>query len=374
MQQPGIESIAAAFAIPGRFVSAAPLGSGHIHATHLVVHEDAGRRRRTVLQRLNRAVFPEPAKLMENVARVTGHQQALLARENVPDAARRALRLVPPRAGGLAHVDASGETWRAFVFVEGAHSHDVVRGAADARAAAQAFGRFQTQLVDLPEPPLHEVLPRFHDARWRLEQLLEAARADACGRLRDVRAEMDFVLAREGVVDRLPALRSAGRLPERIAHNDTKINNVLFDDASGEAICVIDLDTVMPGLAVHDFGDLVRTAASPTAEDERDLTKVGLREDLFAALVEGYLRGARAFLTEVERAELGFASRLLTLTVGMRFLADHLAGDRYFRVHRPGQNLDRARTQLRLVASIEEHSGRMEEIVAEAAERLRSER
>ena len=373
MPDPALESIAAAFEIPGHFVSAAPLGSGHIHATYLVSHQHAGRSLGTVLQRLNRSVFPEPARVMENVARVTAHQHAALAREGAPDAERRALRLVPPRAGGLAHVDASGETWRAFVFVEGAHSHDVVRGPVDARAAAEAFGRFQAQLVDLPAPPLHEVLPRFHDARWRLEQLLEAARADACGRLHEVRGELDFVLRREGVVDRLAALRAAGRLPGRIAHNDTKINNVLFDDASGEAICVIDLDTVMPGLGVHDFGDLVRTAASPTAEDERDLSKVGLREDLFAALAEGYLRGTRAFLTEAERAELGFASRLLTLMVGMRFLADHLSGDRYFRIHRPGQNLDRARTQLRLVASMEERAGRMEEIVGKAAERLRRE-
>ncbi len=370
MQQRALESIASAFEIPGRFVSAAPLGSGHIHATYLVVHQEAGRRLRTVLQCLNRTVFPELERVMENVARVTAHQHAVLTRKGVPDAERRALRLLPPRAGGLAHVDAAGETWRAFVFVEGAHSRDVVRGPDDARAAAEAFGRFQAQLVDLPGPPLHEVIPRFHDARWRLEQLREAARHDACGRLRGARPELDFFLAHEAMVDRLPALRAAGRLPERIAHNDTKINNVLFDDASGEAICVIDLDTVMPGLAVHDFGDLVRTAATPTAEDERDLSKVGLREDLFAALAEGYLSGTRAFLTDAERAELAFASRLLTLMVGMRFLADHLAGDRYFRVHRPNQNLDRARTQLRLVASMEERAGRMEEVLGEAAERL----
>jgi len=358
-----LREAAAAFEIPGRWLSSARFGSGHINDTFLAVFEDAGRRARWLQQRINRAVFADPAALMENVLRVTEHQRRALLREGVRDPERRALRLAAARAGGFVFTDRDGELWRTFHFIEGASSRDVVRAPSDARLAAEAFGRFQGQLADLPPPRLHETIPRFHDARARFEALVDAARADVRGRLHDCRAELDFVCAREGAVDRLGSLCETGALPERITHNDTKVNNVLFDDATGEALCVIDLDTVMPGLALYDFGDLVRTATSPSAEDERDLSKVGLDAAMFAALVDGYLAGA-SFLTSAERAELAFSGLLMTLVVGIRFLTDHLRGDVYFRIHRPDHNLDRCRTQLRLVASIERQRERMEEIVA----------
>lgn len=360
-----LRDAAAAFEIPGRWVSSTRFGSGHIHDTFVAVFDDGGRPARWVQQRINRGVFTDPTALLENVVRVTEHQRRVLRREGVRDAARRALELVPAHGGGFGFVDADGEHWRTWRFVEGTSSRDVIRTRADARQAAAAFGRFQRQLADLPPPRLHETIPRFHDARSRFDALLEAARADACGRLRDCRAELDFLHAREAAVDRLRSLHEQGVLPERITHNDTKVNNVLFDEVTGEALCVIDLDTVMPGLALYDFGDLVRTAVSPTAEDERNLSNVDADPEIFAALAEGYLTGA-SFLAPAERAELAFSGLLMALVVGIRFLTDHLRGDTYFRIHRPGHNLDRCRTQLRLVESIERQRERLEEIVAAA--------
>jgi hypothetical protein len=364
-----LRDVAHAFEIPGRWRASERFGSGHINDTYVAIFEDAGTTTRYVQQRINQHVFREPTKLMENVARVTKHQRTVLQREGAPDLERRALCLVPARDGGFAFVDAEDEHWRTYRFIEGASSQDVIRSPADARVVARAFGRFQGQLAELPGPRLHETIPRFHDARARFEALLSAARADPSGRLADSRPELDFLLAREVVVDRPRELQAKGVLPERITHNDTKLNNVLLDERSGEALCVIDLDTVMPGLVLYDFGDLVRTATSPTAEDERDLSRVEMRPEMFEALVEGYLAGAGGFLTGAERAELAFSGLYITLILGMRFLADHLAGDTYFRIHRPGQNLDRCRTQLRLVESIERQRDRMEAIVEQAASR-----
>ena len=365
-----VRHVAAAFAVRGRWVSSTPWGSGHINQTLLVVFEQDGRMERYIQQRINPLVFPDPMKVMENLARVTAHQRTVLMGEGAIDLERRALTLVPTWSGALSFVDAEGSHWRTYRFVEGASSHDVVRTPRDAAVAAEAFGRFQAQLTSLPGARLHETIPRFHDGCARMEALLAAARTDRCGRLSGCRTEFDFVLAREAMADRLPSLHARGVIPERITHNDTKLNNVLLDDRSGEAVCVIDLDTVMPGLVHYDFGDLARTATCAAAEDERDLSRVGAEPLLFAALCEGYLRGAAAFLTPAECAELAFSARLLTLVIGLRFLTDHLAGDRYFKVHRENHNLDRCRTQLRLVASMEEQRGRMEEIVARAAERF----
>jgi len=366
-----LRAVAEAFAIAGRWASSAPYGNGHINETRVVVFEDGGRATRYIQQRINRHVFPEPEKLMDNIARVTAHQHARLVREGRPDAERRALALVPTRAGAAFHVDPDGELWRTYRFIEGARSHEVVGSASEALAVAEAFGRFQAQLADLPGPRLHETIPRFHHARGRFEALLAVARDDPERRLAGCRAELDAIAAREELLDRLPDAQARGAIPERIAHNDTKLNNVLLDDRTGEPVCIIDLDTVMPGLVLHDFGDLVRTASSPAPEDERDLAQVRMQPALFAALVEGYLRGAGSFLCGAERAELAFAGRLVTLMIATRFLADHLAGDRYFRIHRADHNLERCRAQLRLVESMEEQRARMEELSGDPAARAR---
>ncbi|RIL05143.1 MAG: mucin desulfatase [Proteobacteria bacterium] len=356
-------AVAEAFDIPGRFVAARPHGSGWINDTLLVEFDDGGRRTRWILQRINTSVFRRPEHVMENVARVTEHQRRALARRGAADADRRALRLVAARAGGFAHVDPDGGWWRAFHYIEATSTHDAVTGAAQAGAAAEAFGRFLADLADLPAPRLHETIPRFHDARARFEQLAAAASADAHGRLAGCRRELDSALAREPLVAKLERLLASGALPERVAHNDTKINNVLFDDATGEAVCVIDLDTAMPGNALYDFGDLARRAATRAPEDERDLARVRVEPALFEALVAGFLRGAGRCLADAERRELVFASQLMTLVIGMRFLADHLAGDVYFRIHRPGQNLDLARTQLALLADFEQRTPALQSIV-----------
>ena len=269
---------------------------------------------------------------MENVARVPRTSVRVLLREGAP---RRRSPRAATGAGArrrLAFVDADGEQWRTFHFIEGASSRDAVGSALEAGAAAEAFGRFLAQLVDLPGPRLHETIPHFHDARARFEQLVAAAKADEHGRLAGCRRDFEFVLgAGESWSRAAQALR--GGLPERVTHNDTKINNVLLDDATGEGVCVIDLDTVMPGLALYDFGDLRRARATSPARRgrARSLAKVRVDPQLFAALVEGYLRGAGAALLAAERDELAFAGQLMTLLLGMRFLADHLAGDRYFR-------------------------------------------
>ncbi len=361
--------VAEAFDLPGRWLSSRPYGSGWINETLLVEREDGGRRTRWIQQRINAQVFREPALVMENVARVTAHQRAVLARESARDADRRALRLVPARDGLAAFVDADGAWWRTFHFIEGASSRDAVGSVREAGAAAEAFGRFLAQLADLPGPRLHETIPRFHDARARFAQLSAAATADAHGRVNACQREFEFVLARQEMIVRSEALRAA--LPERVTHNDTKINNVLLDDTTSAGVCVIDLDTVMPGLSLYDFGDLARRAASPVAEDERDLAKVRVDARLFDALANGYLRGAGATLLADECAQLVFASELMTLLLGMRFLADHLAGDRYFRIRRPGQNLDLARTQLALLADFERQRDALEAIVAKASAVLR---
>ncbi len=361
--------VAEAFEIPGRWLRSQRWGSGWINDTLVADFEHSGRITRWLQQRINTDVFRAPAQVMENIARVTQHQARALERRGVPDAERRALRLVPARAGGFAHVDARGGWWRTFHFIEGASTHDAVRDAAQAESAALAFGHFLAELGDLPGPRLHESIPRFHDPRLRLEQLLAAARSDVRGRLAGSRSELELVLAREPIVARLEQLLASGTIPERGAHNDTKINNVLLDDVSGEGVCVIDLDTVMPGTSLYDFGDMARRAATRAAEDERDLEKVRVEPELFAALVRGFTRGAGASLGAAERRELVFASQLMTLLLAMRFLADHLAGDVYFRIQREGQNLDLARTQLALLADFEAKAGELEEIVGANAAR-----
>jgi Ser/Thr protein kinase RdoA (MazF antagonist) len=256
-------------------------------------------------------------------------------------------------------VDAGGETWRAYRFIENARTYDAVTSAEQAFQAARAFGRFQQQLASLPPPRLHETIPDFHHTPKRFAALEQAIAADAKGRAALARAEIEFARSRQSIAG---VLLGAG-LPERITHNDTKFNNVLLDDTTGEAVCIIDLDTVMPGLALYDFGDMVRTTTSPAAEDEQDLSKVTLKFPLFEALVRGYLESAGGFLTPAEKQHLAFSGKLITFETGIRFLADYLAGDTYFKVHREGHNLDRCRTQFKLVESIERQEEQMNRTV-----------
>ncbi len=269
------------------------------------------------------------------------------------------LALVPTRAGGVFHIDADGGYWRAYHFIDGAKTYDAVQAPDQAFQAARAFGEFQKLLADLPTPRLHDTIPDFHHTPKRFAALEHAIEADVAGRAATTSSEIEFALARQSMCG---VLLDAG-LPERVTHNDTKINNVMLDDITGEGICVIDLDTVMPGLALYDFGDMVRTGTSPAPEDERDLSKVHLQFSFFEALARGYLSSAGGFLTREEKHYLAFSGKLITFEIGLRFLTDYLAGDTYFKVHREGHNLDRCRTQFKLLASMEQQEEQMVRLV-----------
>ena len=357
-----LRQVFAGFQAWGDFVGAAPYGSGHINDTYQVAACLSGTPVHYLLQRINHEIFKQPDSVMENIVRVTGHLRGKLEAAGDPDASRKALTVIPSREG-LPHVrDAEGNWWRLYLFIEKARTYDVIENERQAFEAARAFACFQNQLADLPAPRLHETIPAFHNTLARLKALDAAAAADACGRRAEVAAELAFVEERRQQCGRLLERHARGEIPERITHNDTKINNVMLDDATGKGICVIDLDTVMPGLALYDFGDMVRSATASAPEDERDLSKVGSRIGMFEALARGYLSEA-AFLLPAEIEELVFSGRLITLTIGIRFLTDYLAGDVYFKTHRPGQNLDRCRTQLQMVRSMEAQAPAMEKIV-----------
>jgi Ser/Thr protein kinase RdoA (MazF antagonist) len=356
-----LRDLAAAFQFQGEVSAFAPFGNGHINDTYLVTCQAAGAPVRYTLQRINRQVFRSPAAVMENIVRVTAHLAAQLA--GAPDCDRRALTLVSARDGSNWHEDAQGETWRAYRFIENARSYETATSVDQAFQAAQAFGRFQQQLASLPAPRLNETIPHFHHTPKRFAVLEQAIAADAKGRAKLARQEIEFALARRSIAGVL----LEANLPERITHNDTKFNNVLLDDATGESLCVIDLDTVMPGLALYDFGDMVRTTTSPAAEDEQDLSKVTMQFPLFEALVRGYLSAAGEFLTKSEKKFLAFSGKLITFETGIRFLADHLNGDTYFKIHREGHNLDRCRTQFKLVEAIERQEDEMNRLVEKIA-------
>ncbi len=350
------------FEIEGELAAITPYGSGHINDTFCarVLHQGASAR--YILQRINTGIFRNPAALMENVQRVTAHLAARLGGE--PDRARRVLTLIPARAGQSFHVDAEGGWWRAYRFIEGARTYDAVESTGQAFQAARAFGQFQQLLANLPAPRLNDTIPDFHSTPKRFAAFEQAVAADAPGsplhaRATHARQEIDFALAHQSITG---VLLNAG-LPERVTHNDTKFNNVMLDDENGDAICVIDLDTVMPGLALYDFGDMVRTTTNPAFEDERDLTKVRMLFPMYEALVRGYLAAAGHFLNQVERQHLAFSGKLITLEIGLRFLTDFLMGDVYFKVHRPGHNLDRCGTQFKLVESIESQEPAMNALV-----------
>ena len=358
-----LKRIAGAFGLLGSFESGAPYGSGHINDTFALVYDQGGRPVRYILQRVNENVFKNGEALMENIRRVTAHQHAKLAASGASEASRRALSLVPAADGRCFHRDPEGGLWRVYIFVERATGHDRIETTAQAEAAAKAFGEFQKLLVDLPGGPLHETIPQFHDTASRFRALLKAVEADVCNRAAGVKTQIDFALARQADADRLLALQRAGEIPTVVTHNDTKLNNVLLDDATGEGICVIDLDTVMPGLALYDFGDMVRTATNSAPEDEPDVTKVHMRMPMFEALVRGYLASADGFLNATEKELLPFSGKLLTFECAIRFLTDYLQGDVYFKTRRPGQNLDRCRSHFKLVESIEEQHEAMLEVV-----------
>jgi len=359
-----LRNIAGHFAVEGELTAVEPFGGGHINESFLLTYRHEGGVARFLLQHLNQAVFPSPALVMDNIRRVTGHIRRQLESSAGTDLGRRLLRLVHTHDGSPCCRDGAGGCWRLYVFIEGTRGCQTVDTPELAERAGRAFGRFQALLIDIPGPRLHETIPGFHHTPSRFAALERAIQADPHGRLSAARAEAQYASRHRPLAAVLSDLHEAGDIPERVVHNDAKIGNLLLDARTGEPLCVVDLDTVMPGLAPHDFGDMVRSMTCPAPEDETDLSRVEVSMPLFEALARGYLQAAAAFLTPAERANLLTAGKLITLEQGVRFLTDFLNGDTYYRIQRPNHNLDRCRTQFRLFASIVRHEREMARFVA----------
>ena len=343
----------AAYDFGGQLVGAVRYGSGHINDT-FVVHTQPGEDpcRRFILQRISSAAFKHPDEVMANIVGVTSFLGEKI-KEAGGNPARETMSVWATKSGENFYTDSEGGAWRVYPFVEDTICLQKAETPELFAASARAFGKFQRMLKDYPADTLYETIPKFHDTEDRLAKLKAAVAADVMGRVKEVGPELKFVQEREADCSvALSALRD-GRLPLRVTHNDTKLNNILIDRESGEGICVIDLDTVMPGLAINDFGDSIRFGANHSAEDERDLTKVNFDLELFDVYAAGFLEGAGGALTETELDYLPWGAKLMTLECGIRFLTDYLEGNHYFRIHREGQNLDRCRTQFKLVSDME---------------------
>lgn len=359
-----IEFVVPQFDIPDGAWTAEPYGNGHINDTYLVTTDEG----RFILQRVNSYVFPKPEEVISNILRVTDYLRGVI-REEGGDPYRETLTLVQTQKGGHFTYDPEGGLWRMYLFVEDTISRDLPDTPELFELSGEAFGRFQRQIGSFPANTLFETIRDFHNTPARYQQLQDAITRNEAGRLGEVAAEIEFCRERERDVHVLMDALAAGEIPLRVTHNDTKLNNVLLDAKTGRGVCVIDLDTVMPGLAAYDFGDSIRFGANTAEEDERDLSRVQLSLTMFEAFTRGYLSEAGKVLTQREIELLPMGAKLMTLECGMRFLADHLNGDKYFKVHRPGHNLDRARTQFELVRHMEEKWAQMQDIVAECAKK-----
>jgi hypothetical protein len=314
------------------------------------------------MQEINQNVFRDPASLMENIERVTRHLRGKIQAAG-GDPGRETLTLVDTVEGKSFYRDDRGDWWRAYRFIEGATARERPIDMRQVTAAGRAFGAFQGMLTDFPAATLHEVLPDFHNTPKRFAAFVEAVERDRAHRAAGVQAEIRFYENRAAETGVVSELLRDGRLPLRVTHNDTKFSNVLMDDRTGEGLCVVDLDTVMPGSALFDFGDAVRAGAATAAEDEPDSARAGISLPTFEALAHGYMEAARGFLTQTEIEHLAFSARLITLEQGIRFLGDYLNGDTYYRVHRESQNLDRCRTQIVMLEDMERNFDRMTAIV-----------
>lgn len=357
-----IDEAIAAFALEGALREKSPYGNGHINDTFLLTCDTKKGTKKYILQRMNHSIFQDPASLMENVANVTAYlQKSILAKGGDP--ARETLNVIRTKTGTDYYEDSLHNFWRVFLFIDDTFCLEKVENARDFYDCAVAFGGFQRQLADYPADTLHETIPRFHHTPSRFQAFKKAVAEDPLGRASSVQAEIDFALRREADTHFLTDLLEKGELPLRVTHNDTKLNNILFDTVTRKALCIIDLDTVMPGLSLYDFGDSIRTGASTGAEDETDLSKVTLDLSLFETFTEGFLKGSQGSLTSLEIKLLPMGAKLMTYECGIRFLADYLLGDTYFKIHRESHNLDRARTQFKLVADMEKKWQDMAKII-----------
>ncbi len=355
-----MEQLISAFQVDGKPIEWNVFGHGHINYT-LKVLTDTGAE--YVLQQINRYVFKDPVRLMENVVAVT----AFLRNKN--DDPRASLRFLPTHDGKFYHVDEQGEFWRMYDFV-GGFCLDLPETDEDFYQSALAFGRFQEMLSDFPADTLFETIPEFHNTAFRYGTFRKAIEENKSGRAAEVQAEIDFILSREEEGGCLQRMRESGELPLRVTHNDTKLNNVLLDRKTRKSLCVLDLDTVMPGLSLYDYGDSIRFGAATAEEDVYDTSKMGLDLHLFEIYTRGYIEACPSLTArEIEMMPMG--AKILTLELAMRFLTDYLDGDLYFKVSKPDHNLTRARAQMKLVMDMEAKWAQMHEIVARVAEEVR---
>jgi len=367
---PDFAAISSHFQFTGDLQSVQLIDVGHIHDTYALTFSNQGGVKRYILQQINTHVFRSPRLVMENIRLVSNHLRArLLQSGGNPE--RESLTLIPTQEGSDYYTTKDGDVWRAMLLIEGARTHLTLPERRLYQNASQAFGRFQRLLADFPAEKLHITIPDFHHTSRRLQAFECAAAQDVSRRLASARPEVDFLLQRRSEAGRLIELQEQGKIPLRVTHNDTKLDNVLIDDQTGEGVCVIDLDTVMPGLSLYDFGDTVRSAANTAAEDELDLDKVHFDLDIFELLVRGYLLEMRNLLTRDELENLAFGAWLIIYEQAMRFLTDYLNGDTYYRTAYPDHNLARCRTQIKLIQEMEDHFAAVENIIHRVEAELR---
>lgn len=346
----------------GEPVSWERYGSGHINDTFRLVCREGDQEQLYIIQRINHEIFTDPVSLMNNIAGVTSFLREKITAQG-GDPTRETLNIVKARDGRNYAVDSEGNYWRGYLFISGATCFDKVRNPEDFYQSGKAFGHFQRQLAEYPAEELTETIVDFHNTPVRLETFKKAVEEDILGRAHLVEEEIKFVMDRAGEAGAAMEMLKEGKLPLRVTHNDTKLNNIMIDDGTGEALCIIDLDTIMPGLSIFDFGDSIRFGANTADEDEPDVSKVSLSLLLFEIYTKGFLEGCQGSLTKEERDMLPMGAKLMTFECGMRFLTDYLQGDTYFRISRENHNLDRTRTQFALVADMEKKWDEMAEIV-----------
>ena len=353
IQDKEIFDVISHFAIYGDLISCKPMGNGHINNTYRSTFNQGGVTVRYTHQRINKDVFKRPDQVMANIAAVTDFLRASYKKDGLEDISRRTLTVVPCRDGKLFYLDPQGNYWRTYLFVENVTTYEILDSTPLAQQLGQTIGEFQNRLASYNGPRLFDTIPRFHDMHLRYQQLDDALSRDPVGRKASAQAELDFLLAnrQRGMI--LSDGLSSGKLREGITHNDTKLNNILFDQASGEALCVIDLDTVMPGTVLFDTGDMIRTATNTAAEDEKDVSKVTFNFNVFRALIGGYYSKAGAFLTDYEKSLLPESGRAITQIMAVRMLTDYINGDVYYHTDYPEHNLVRARTQIALMKSMD---------------------
>lgn len=353
---------AKAFTVKGKVKSCEPYGSGHINHTYRLVCEEGSNEYAYILQQMNQEVFKDIPGLMSNVKGVTSFLRRQIIKDH-GDPDRETLNLVPTRDGQDYYRDSLGYFWRMYLFISRATCYNLVEKPEDFYQSGKAFGRFQCLLADFPAEKLHETIPNFHNTPVRFDTFEKAVREDVIGRAGQVAEEIAFIRERKDDMGLALRLKEEGKLPVRVSHNDTKLNNIMIDDSTGQALCIIDLDTIMPGFSIFDYGDSIRFGANTAEEDEQDLSRVSLSLPLFEIYTKGFLEGSSGRLTRTEIELLPYGAKMMTLECGMRFLTDYLQGDVYFHISREGHNLDRCRTQLALVADMERKWKDMTDIV-----------